>query len=564
MAPSGDYLPRMVKRPASAIVLLLLLTLGVTGVMTWQAQSAARAHREAAQGALRDYARFAAFLYRQAGRIALMRAGGGAIFRFEAVHPAAPDAPLPSLAALLARPAAETCPQCPPIDSIRGYFRLDLRDGSAERTGTALPEPARAWLADTARKLVRSPSRAENGLEAYILLTRAGGVDRALTYIVRREPGGAAVAAYGFEADPRTLARAAFRPVYARQGVLPPSLTRGLAHDSLLSLVVVDPAGRELYASPRRYAGGVEATDTVGALVGGMRVRVSLRSAAAGQLLIGGVPKPRLPFLLALLALSAALTGVALAQLRRERELVRVRADFVSSVSHELRTPLAQIRMFAETLRLGRVRSEAERQRSIEIIDQEARRLSGLVENVLLFSRAERRAVRLDRRSEALDALAHDAVETFAPLAAARRVVLRERLQPGIRADVDRGAFRQVLLNLLDNAVKYGPAGQTVEVGLSIDGDTARVWVQDAGPGIPPKERERIFRPFARLGRDAESAVAGSGIGLAVVAQLAALHGGRVRVDEAPGGGARFTLELPARSESAEAAWTVEPTQGVA
>ena len=542
----------MERRPASVIVILLLLTLGLTGVMAWQAQSAARHHREAAEGALRDYARFAAFLYRQAGRIALMRTGGGSIFRFEAVHPAGPDAPLPPLAQVLTGPGAEACPTCPRIDSMRGYFSLDLRDGSAERTGTALPEAARAWLADTARKLARTPARLEGGLEAYILLTRAGGLDRALTYIVRREPGGAPVAAYGFDSNPRTLAQVAFRAVYAGQGVLPPSLTRGLAPDSLLALVVLDPTGRELYASPRRYGGGVEATDTVGALVGGMRVRVSLRRAEASRLLIGGLPKSRLPFLVALLALAVGLTAVALAQLRRERELVRVRADFVSSVSHELRTPLAQIRMFAETLRLGRVRGDAERQRSIEIIDQEARRLSGLVENVLLFSRAERRAVRLDRRSEALDALARDAVETFAPLAAARRVALRERLQPGIRAEVDRGAFRQMLLNLLDNAVKYGPAGQTVEIGLAADGGVARVWVQDEGPGIPPKERGRIFRPFARLRRDAESAVAGSGIGLAVVAQLVALHGGRVRVDEAPGGGARFTLELPAQTDAAE------------
>ncbi|HKP77154.1 MAG TPA: hypothetical protein VJT67_16600, partial [Longimicrobiaceae bacterium] len=137
------------KRPTSAIVVLLLLTLGLTGVMAWQAQSAARSHQAAAQGALRDYAGFAAFLYRHAGREALMRAGGGYIFRFEPVHPAGPTAPLPPLAALVAGPQAELCPLCPPIDSMRGWFRLDLRDGSVERTGTALPEPARAWLADT-------------------------------------------------------------------------------------------------------------------------------------------------------------------------------------------------------------------------------------------------------------------------------------------------------------------------------------------------------------------------------------------------------------------------------
>ncbi|HVG44814.1 MAG TPA: HAMP domain-containing sensor histidine kinase [Longimicrobium sp.] len=275
---------------------------------------------------------------------------------------------------------------------------------------------------------------------------------------------------------------------------------------------------------------------------------MTLRDAAADRLLIGGMPKGRLPFLLALLALAAGLTAVALVQLRRERELARLRADFVSGVSHELRTPLAQIRMFAETLRLGRVRSEAERQRSLDIIDQEARRLSALVDNVLLFSRAERRAVTLDRQPAELASLVHDAVETFAPLAAARRVVIAERLVEGVGASVDRGAFRQMLLNLLDNAEKYGPVGQTVEVGLERAGETARVWVRDAGPGIPPRDRGRIFAPFVRLTRDAESAVAGSGIGLAVVARLAEQHGGRVRVEDADGGGARFVIDLPAEA----------------
>jgi len=536
---------------SAPIIALLLLTLSVTVLMAWEAQMAAHQYQATARGALRDYARFAAFLFRQAGRTALMRTGGAPIYRFEPVRPAGPDAPLPTLAEVLGRPQTEACPVCPRVDSMRGYFRLDLRDGSAERTGTALPEPARAWLADTARKLTRSPARAENGIEAYILLTRAGGVDHALTYIVRREPGGQAVVAYGFDANPRTLAKAAFTPVYASQNVLPPSLTRGQRTDSLVSLAVLDAAGNELYATPQRYADGVEAADTVGALVGGMTVRVHLRRAASGRLLIGGLPRSRMPHLLALLALSAGLTAVALVQLRRERDLQRVRADFVSSVSHELRTPLAQIRMFAETLRLGRVRSDAERQRSIEIIDQEARRLSGLVDNVLLFSRAERRAVRLERRPEDLAALVREAVETFAPLATARQMSIRETLEDGVTASVDRGAIRQVLLNLLDNAVKYGPAGQTVDVELSADGGTARIQVRDQGPGIPPRERGRIFTPFVRLKRDAESAVAGSGIGLSVVAQLAALHGGRARAEDASGGGARFVVELPVEQGTA-------------
>ncbi|HEX8906176.1 MAG TPA: HAMP domain-containing sensor histidine kinase, partial [Longimicrobiaceae bacterium] len=174
-----------------------------------------------------------------------------------------------------------------------------------------------------------------------------------------------------------------------------------------------------------------------------------------------------------------------------------------------------------------------------------------LVDNVLAFSRAERRQVRLSPEPAELAPLVREALESFAPLAAARRTTVRERLHQGVTASVDRGAIRQVLLNLLDNAVKYGPPGQTIEVGLAAAEGTARITVQDQGPGIPPRERERIFAPFVRLKRDAESAVAGSGIGLSVVAQLAALHGGRVRVEEAAGGGARFVVELPAEQAGA-------------
>jgi signal transduction histidine kinase len=130
-------------------------------------------------------------------------------------------------------------------------------------------------------------------------------------------------------------------------------------------------------------------------------------------------------------------------------------------------------------------------------------------------------------------------------------MAIREQLDEGVVASVDRGAIRQVLLNLLDNAVKYGPAGQAVEIGLQADGGTARIWVRDQGPGIPPRERGRVFAPFVRLKRDAASAIAGSGIGLSVVAQLAALHGGRARVEDAPGGGARFIVELPVEQGSA-------------
>src|SRR5213083_3043837 len=130
-------------------------------------------------------------------------------------------------------------------------------------------------------------------------------------------------------------------------------------------------------------------------MMGRVQVQVALRPDVAPKLVVGGMPRSNLPMLLSLLAITAALVVGALLQLRREYELSRLRADFVSGVSHELRTPLAQIRMFSETLLLGRVRSDDERERSLEIIDQEARRLTHLVENLLHFSRSERRLTRL-------------------------------------------------------------------------------------------------------------------------------------------------------------------------
>src|SRR6185503_21283979 len=106
-------------------------------------------------------------------------------------------------------------------------------------------------------------------------------------------------------------------------------------------------------------------------------------------------------------------------------------------------------------------------------------------------------------------------------------------------------ALRQVLLNLLDNAAKYGPAGQTITVGSEIAGEHARIWVEDEGPGIPNEDRHRVWEPYVRLNREAESATGGSGIGLSVVRELVTLHGGRTRAESAPGGGARVVIELP-------------------
>jgi signal transduction histidine kinase len=129
---------------------------------------------------------------------------------------------------------------------------------------------------------------------------------------------------------------------------------------------------------------------------------------------------------------------------------------------------------------------------------------------------------------------------------------VRAELLPGVIAPVDKSALRQTLLNLLDNAVKYGPTAQTVVVAMAAEHGLVRVAVEDEGPGIALAERDRIWTPFYRLERDANSAVAGSGIGLAVVRELVTQHGGRVWVERGRTGGARFVVELPGARRASE------------
>ena len=136
-------------------------------------------------------------------------------------------------------------------------------------------------------------------------------------------------------------------------------------------------------------------------------------------------------------------------------------------------------------------------------------------------------------------------VQDFLSLPKARRSEFRLELQEEVLVPVDVGALRQIVNNLLDNAVKYGPDGQRITVGLALFDGSARLWVDDEGPGIPAADRHQVFQSFYRLRRDEESRIAGSGIGLAVVRELAALHGGSAWAEEAPGGGTRILVAFP-------------------
>jgi len=522
------------------LVSVLLLTVVLAAGLAYEAWNAAHSHRVTAERTIREYATFAAWEYNSSVKEALYSNIAWLFSPIVHEEPVHAGMPLKSPAVLLRHEAKQHLCQ---DDSSLYAFRLDVDSRKMHFVGRPPNAAQQAWIRDTI--LAQLPSYQRD----YSYLATTGHPSRgkpphSIVYQVKWHEGGEPAAVYGVQFCVESFASGSFATIMRKYQILPPSLTGSRSNDSLFSVVVRDGAGKELFRSVPQYESSFLGKHVLTSY-GGLLTSVAINPAIAGDLVIGGLPRSRLPLLLILLGLTGLLVSVGLAQLRRENELARLRSNFIASVSHELRTPLAQVRMFAETLRLGRVRNEGERERSLAIIDQEARRLTHLVENILQFSRAERDAVRLSPREADLGAEVRDIIDCFMPLARARRVVIDTTLDAEIRASVDVEAFRQILLNILDNAVKYGPEGQTVRVNLSRAGGHARITVEDEGQGIPADERDRIWAPFFRLERDVSSAVAGSGIGLSVVRNLVDLHGGRVAV-EGRAQGTRFVIELPA------------------
>lgn len=409
-------------------------------------------------------------------------------------------------------------------------------------SGDPLPVRARGLLTDALAKVRGGQLRTDcpllridepGGGRPYVLAWRVPDQTRAGTGPI-----------VGFVAD-STLVTDIFARILEESPLLPPSL--GGETRELLSVRVSTDEGHEVFASSTAWS--QYASDTVlESELGGLRLSVALRPSAAERLIIGGLPRNRVPLLVGLLVLTTGLVGVALVQLRRERELVRLRADFISGVSHELRTPLAQIRMFGETLLLDRVRSPEERRRSLAIIVQESQRLTHLIENVLHFSRADRGASLVSLKTARLDVLLHEILDSFEPLARSRRTSITRQIEEGVLAPVDASALRQIVLNLLDNALKYGPTAQTITVTSKCESGAALIAIEDQGPGVPLADVARIWEPFYRVPSHAES-TGGTGIGLAIVKQLVRLHQGRVQVERGSSG-ARFTIELPGASHT--------------
>lgn len=540
-------MPRPSARPWLTILVAVLLILVVTAALAWSARSARQEHRRVAEETVRDYARFAATLAASNVEAAMEQVLLYAFYGADLAERQGSSEPVSPRTLATNPPEMGRCAARFPGG--RWFVRV-APDGRMDVEGPLDPELG-GWVADTLVALQRAASSARYGNLFPSLPSAAGGP--VVAYRLRRDERGRPVEAHALAHCFEGQEGSVFAEARRRGPLLPP--TAGAGADSLITLAVLDPRGAVIHRSGPGGTGfvGARPADATGPLAG-LRFQVSVPPALADGLVAGGIPAPTGGATWILVLLAVCLGAATLVQVYRSMALVRARERFVANVSHELRTPLQLVLLFAQLLRMDRARSAEERHEALEIIERETKRLIGLVERVLAFSRAGRTdpGEEVPERVDVAEVV-RETVDAFRPMADGEGARLSTDLNPGLPPVRARpGLLRQVLLNLLENAVRYGPRGQQVVVRAVTENGEVDLMVDDQGPGIPAEDRERVWQPFQRLERPEAGGPAGSGIGLAVVRDAIDEIGGRVWIEEAPGAGTRVVVRLPAAGSAEE------------
>ena len=278
----------------------------------------------------------------------------------------------------------------------------------------------------------------------------------------------------------------------------------------------------------------------------GLTLAIKLRGTTLAAI---GERFARISFL-SLAALSLVLAGgIALTyrNVTKEMALARLKSDFVSNVSHELRTPLSLIRLYAETLEMGRLTSPEKHQEYYRIIRKESERLTALINNILDFSRIEAGRKEYDFRETDMSELVHNTLDSYRYQLEQSGFQFQEKIDEVPPMRVDREAMARSLLNLVNNALKYSQDRKYIGVNLYRDNGSVKLEVVDQGIGIPHQEQQKIFEKFYRVGDPLVHNTKGSGLGLSLVRHIVQAHGGEVAVDSTPGQGSKFTIVLPVK-----------------
>jgi len=230
----------------------------------------------------------------------------------------------------------------------------------------------------------------------------------------------------------------------------------------------------------------------------------------------------------------------------KEMALARLKSDFVSNVSHELRTPLALIRLYAETLELGRITTKEKKQEYYRIIRKESERLTALINNILDFSRIEAGRKEYEFRQTDIADLVRNTLDSYRYQIEQQGFAFEESIDPDLPpVRVDREAIARALVNLVNNALKYSADEKFLGVKLYRANGSVKLEVSDHGIGITRREQSKIFEKFYRTGDPLVHNTKGSGLGLSLVRHITQAHGGEIAVESTPGKGSKFTLSLP-------------------
>lgn len=390
-------------------------------------------------------------------------------------------------------------------------------------------------------------------VDAQPLLYAPGTGVRSRFYFVGsllRDNAGQVAGAGGWWIDPVRFVSDHMRAVTQERLPANPRMYGGLAQTRRQSIQIFGPQGDEIGRVRSPVTGHTVASEAMTGPFERFAVQVSPTEDSpvvwAGRFVVLEIA------FIAILALAiVAATTFGLRYTIHQLQLAQLKSSFVSNVSHELKTPIAMIRLAVETLEMGRVSSEAERERFIQTIGRETLRLSRLVDNILDFARLEAGQKVFRFESVNVVALVHEAIESFRlrleDQGFAVSVDLPESL-PLVRADAT--GLTHCLLNLLDNAIKYSRQHREIRVSAHPRDGFVAVTVADRGIGISAADQRRIFEKFVRVETGLVHDVKGTGLGLSLVDQIMRAHGGRIEVTSEPGEGSAFTLLVPTAGET--------------
>ena len=325
------------------------------------------------------------------------------------------------------------------------------------------------------------------------------------------------------------------------------SLLVAVDFQAVSSALVPDPGNSAKYPRGIELVAGSSA-DGISVGAGFQDLRVAFAPGGERAFSKQGSLQRLFYFLALAVVLSVTLFGAYLLwrDVRREILMAEMRSQFVSSVSHELKTPLTAIRMFAETLRLGRSKDPAAQMEYLDTIVNESERLTRLLNNVLDFSKIEQGKRIYCPAPASLGEIVRTAARAMEYPLKQQGFALDVRVDEGLpQVRVDGDAIEQAVLNLLSNAMKYSGESRRIDLQALREGDRAVIRVVDRGIGIDPREQGRIFEKFYRVPARENQSLPGTGLGLSLVAHIAEAHGGSVEVESAPGRGSTFSIILP-------------------